>query len=119
MNRIIFCFVILLSVLAVQAQDQPTSIFGVEGGARYWVQPDIVYGTANNTPLKLDVWYPNESKTPTPTLVYIHGGGWIFGTKESSVLQFLPFLEKGWRVVNVEYRMASNSPAPAAVEDTR
>ncbi|MCB1024250.1 MAG: alpha/beta hydrolase, partial [Acidobacteria bacterium] len=56
---------------------------------------------------------------PTPTLIYFHGGGWIFGTKEGSVLQFLPFLEKGWRVVNVEYRMASNSLAPAAVEDTR
>ena len=111
--------VFLLSVLAVQAQNQPTSVFGTEGGARYWVQPDIVYNVANNTQLKLDVWYPNESKTPTPTLVYIHGGGWIFGTKETSVLQFLPFLEKGWRVVNVEYRMASNSLAPAAVEDTR
>jgi acetyl esterase/lipase len=49
----------------------------------------------------------------------MHGGGWIFGTKETSVLEFLPFLEKGWRVVNVEYRMASNSLAPAAVEDTR
>ncbi|MEZ5428981.1 MAG: alpha/beta hydrolase [Pyrinomonadaceae bacterium] len=98
---------------------QPTTVFAAEGGARYWVQPDIVYGVANNTQLKLDVWYPNASKTPTPTLVYIHGGGWIFGTKESSVLQFLPFMEKGWRVVNVEYRMASNSLAPAAVEDTR
>jgi acetyl esterase/lipase len=96
-----------------------SSGFSTEAGARYWVQPDIVYGAANNTQLKLDVWYPNESKTPTPTLVYIHGGGWIFGTKETSVLQFLPFLEKGWRVVNVEYRMASNSLAPAAVEDTR
>jgi len=96
-----------------------TTAFSTEAGARYWVQPDIVYGSANNTPLKLDVWYPNESKTPTPTLVYIHGGGWIFGSKETSVLEFLPFLEKGWRVVNVEYRMAGNSLAPAAVEDTR
>lgn len=93
--------------------------WSTEAGARYWVQPDIIYGYANNTPLKLDVWYQNEVKTPQPTLVYIHGGGWIFGTKESSVLQFLPYLEKGWRVVNVEYRMASNSLAPAAVEDTR
>ncbi|MEP6900198.1 MAG: alpha/beta hydrolase [Actinomycetota bacterium] len=119
MKYIRLSLVFLLSVLVVQAQDQPTSVFSTEGGARYWVQPDIIYGAANNTQLKLDVWYPNESKTPTPTLVYIHGGGWIFGTKETSVLQFLPFLEKGWRVVNVEYRMASNSLAPAAVEDTR
>jgi acetyl esterase/lipase len=97
----------------------PTTAFSTEAGARYWVQPDIVYGVGNNTQLKLDVWYPNAVNAPTPTLVYIHGGGWIFGTKESSVLQFLPFLEQGWRIVNVEYRMASNSLAPAAVEDTR
>lgn len=96
-----------------------TTPFSTEAGTRYWVQPDIVYGTANNTPLKLDVWYPSAGKTPVPTLVYFHGGGWIFGSKEHAVLQFLPFLEKGWRVVSVEYRMASNSLAPAAVEDTR
>ncbi len=115
-----FCLVLLFfSANSIYAQNQPTSAFAAEGGATYWVQPDIVYNTANNTPLKLDVWYQHDVKTPQPTLVYIHGGGWIFGTKETSVLQFLPFLEKGWRVVNVEYRMASNSPAPAAVEDAR
>ena len=86
---------------------------------RYWMQPDVVYAGANNTPLKLDIWYPRDNPNPTPTLVYIHGGGWIFGTKEGSVYQFLPYLERGWRVVNVEYRMAGNSLAPGAVEDTR
>ena len=110
---------VVCAVVATAAQTAPTSVFAAEGGARYWMQPDVVYAAANNTPLKLDVWYPHAVDRPTPTLVYIHGGGWIFGTKEGSVLQFLPFLEKGWRVVNVEYRMASNSLAPAAVEDTR
>ena len=86
---------------------------------RYWMQPDVVYAGADNTPLKLDIWYPRDNPNPTPTLVYIHGGGWIFGTKEGSVYQFLPYLERGWRVVNVEYRMAGNSLAPGAVEDTR
>jgi acetyl esterase/lipase len=122
MDRLIYLAGIFLTAIAfaVCASAQaPTSPFSTDAGARYWVQPDIVYGSANNTPLKLDVWYPNAVKSPTPTLVYIHGGGWIFGTKETSVLEFLPFLEKGWRVVNVEYRMASNSHAPAAVEDTR
>ena len=117
MKKILLSTMIALG-LAFGAE-RPTSPFAAESGARYWVQPDIVYGAANNTPLKLDVWYNHEDKTPRPTLVYIHGGGWIFGNKEASVLQFLPFLEKGWRVVNVEYRMASNSLAPAAVEDTR
>ena len=110
---------ILACFIAVRAQDQPSSAWATDVGSRYWVQPDIVYQGANNTQLKLDVWYQHDVTTPSPTLVYIHGGGWIFGTKEGSVLQFLPFLEKGWTVVNVEYRMASNSLAPAAVEDTR
>ena len=110
--------IILCSFIAAHAQDQSSS-WATDVGSRYWVQPDIVYQGANNTLLKLDVWYQHDVKTPSPTLVYFHGGGWIFGTKEGSVLHFLPFLEKGWTVVNVEYRMASNSLAPAAVEDAR
>jgi acetyl esterase/lipase len=110
-------FLILFSAFTISAQT--SSDWATDAGSRYWVQPDIVYGSGNNTPLKLDVWYQHDITTPQPTLVYIHGGGWIFGTKEGSVLQFLPYLEMGWRVVNVEYRMASNTLAPAAVEDTR
>ena len=102
-----------------QRQQQTGSAWMTEAGSRYWVQPDIAYQGASGQTLKLDVWYEHDVKTPQPTLVYIHGGGWVFGTKETSVLQFLPFLERGWRVVNVEYRMASTATAPAAVEDTR
>ncbi len=115
-------FLIAAALLAMAASNlyaQATGESLLKIGDRYWMQPDIVYAAANNTPLKLDVWYPRDNPNPTPTLVYIHGGGWIFGSKEGAVFQLLPYLEKGWRVVNVEYRMASNSLAPAAVEDTR
>lgn len=114
-----FTVIIALLLLAISAQAQKTSDVLLQIADRYWMQPDVVYGGANNTPLKLDIWYPRDVSTPTPTLVYIHGGGWIFGAKEGAVYQFLPFLEKGWRVVNVEYRMAGNSLAPGAVEDAR
>jgi len=50
-------------------------------------------------------------------LVFFHGGGWIAGTKEASFMSILPWLEMGWNVVNVEYRMARVAPAPAGVED--
>jgi acetyl esterase/lipase len=104
--------------IAAYAQS-PTTPTLLRIADRYWMQPDVVYGSANNTPLKLDIWYPRDSSTPAPTLVFIHGGGWIFGSKEGAVYQLLPYLERGWRVVNVEYRMAGNSLAPGAVEDTR
>lgn len=86
---------------------------------QYWVQPDITYGVANNYPLKLDVWQRKGAKAAVPTLIYFHGGGWIFGDRTGATLLFAPYLEMGWNVINVEYRMASVSLAPAAVEDCR
>src|SRR3954451_12349634 len=117
--RILFALLVSFMALSVHAQTTETTAWTSDLGSRYWTQPDIVYNTANSTNLKLDVLYPHDVTTPTPTLVYIHGGGWIFGNKETSILSFLPYLEMGWRVVNVEYRMAGNSLAPAAVEDVR
>lgn len=116
-TKILALFLLLFSTCFAQAQNTSASLLQIAD--RYWMQPDVVYGGANNTSLKLDIWYPRDNPNPTPTLVYIHGGGWIFGSKEGSVYQFLPYLEKGWRVVNVEYRMAGNSLAPGAVEDAR
>jgi acetyl esterase/lipase len=109
--------IFVLAVVSMMAQATTPAMLQIAD--RYWMQPDVVYAGANNTPLKLDVWYPRDNPNPTPTLVYIHGGGWIFGSKEGAVYQLLPYLERGWRVVNVEYRMAGNSLAPGAVEDTR
>lgn len=85
----------------------------------YLVYPDRVYGTANNFQLKLDVWQNADSKSPLPTVMYIHGGGWVFGDRTGAMPELLPYLQKGWNVVNVEYRMAAQSLAPAAVEDSR
>ncbi len=83
----------------------------------YQVVPNVTYHTANNRENKVDLYLPSGVEGPVPVLMYIHGGGWRAGSKESSVLRLLPWLEKGWAVVNVQYRLAAVSLAPAAVED--
>jgi len=50
-------------------------------------------------------------------VVYIHGGGWVGGSKEGGLSAAMPWFEMGWNVVNVEYRLGRVSLAPAAVED--
>ncbi len=116
-------FSIFLSV-CVCAQDKPSTLSAPARWAstvdeQYLIYPDVTYGVANNYTLKLDVWQRKDAKTPVPTLIYYHGGGWIWGDRTGATLFFLPYLEMGWNVINVEYRVASVSPAPAAVEDCR
>lgn len=93
--------------------------WAVEIEANYTQIHDITYSTAGNFASKLDVYKPKASNdAPRPTLMYIHGGGWMEGVdKEWSTLTFLPFLQLGWTIVNVDYRPSSVSLAPAAVED--
>lgn len=86
---------------------------------QYRLVPNVTYLTANNWDAKLDLYLPRAATGPAPTLIYIHGGGWVQGSKETSALSFLAYLEMGWAVVNVEYRLARVSLAPAAVEDCR
>ena len=82
----------------------------------YRVVMNVVYLTANNYPVKLDV-YARRDGTPEPTLIWIHGGGWLRGSKDVELQSILPWLEKGWNVVNVDYRLGKVSGAPAAVVD--
>ncbi len=51
-----------------------------------------------------------------PTLIWIHGGGWIRGDKASNFNRSLHYLERGWHVVNINYRQGPNT-APQAVDD--
>ncbi|WP_446743325.1 alpha/beta fold hydrolase [Silvibacterium acidisoli] len=85
----------------------------------YGIGANITYGTFGNVPVHLDVWRNMKATGPVPTLMYIHGGGWVFGDKGGADNLFLPYIERGWNVVNVEYRMAGDAPAPGAVEDVR
>lgn len=85
----------------------------------YGISADITYGVFGNAPVRLDVWRNLKATGPVPTLMYIHGGGWVFGDKGGAANLFLPYVERGWNIVNVEYRMAGTSLAPAAVEDVR
>jgi acetyl esterase/lipase len=109
----------LLAVLVapVRAQGTPEQRATVAIAGDYRIVPNIVYGTESNFETKLDLYLPRGDRGPLPTLIQIHGGGWVGGSKEANALRFLPYLEMGWAVVNVQYRLGPVALAPAAVED--
>ena len=106
-----------LGVLMVSVYPALGQGFSASITAPYRVTPNITYLTAANFEAKLDVYSRTDLTTPQPTLIWIHGGGWTGGNKEGATFSLLPYMEMGWNVVNVEYRLAKISLAPAAVED--
>ena len=122
----IFLRALILAMLLVTAwpyrgwgQLSPTATWAATAFKNYRVHPDITYLTANNWNAELDLYQPTLLTKPAPTLIYFHGGGWYTGDKDEPILRLLPYLEMGWAVVNVEYRLTRVSLAPAAVEDCR
>lgn len=118
----LLALVCLLQSTPSGAQLSETAEWAAYLAGQYRIVPNITYLTANHWEAKLDVYVPRErpkDAAPLPTLIYIHGGGWVQGSKEGSALSVLPYLEMGWAVVNVEYRLGNVSLAPAAVEDCR
>jgi len=77
---------------------------------------NITYLTASNWEAKLDVYVPRAAG-PHPTVLQFHGGGWVGGSREGVALRALPWVEMGFAVVNVSYRLGRVAQAPAAVED--
>ena len=115
-------FLLMLWILSpALSQPQPAEPFGwaIDIQQSYWIVPNISYSVADGYESKLDVYARRSTAGPVPTVINIHGGGWVGGTKESNTLHLLPYLEMGFSIVNVEYRLARVALAPAAVEDCR
>ena len=80
----------------------------------YQAYLNILYGDSSQQ--VLDIYTTGQK---APTLVYFHGGGWIQGSKDDNYILdqvFIPYFDKHWNIVNVEYRLGGNT-APHAPLD--
>lgn len=67
--------------------------------------------------LKLDLYLPKEQASLAPLLVYVHGGAWRAGSREG--LPLLEFLNHGWAIASVDYRLSGDAKFPAQVHDIK
>lgn len=72
---------------------------------------NVPYGT--HPKQVLDFWKA-ESEKPTPLLFFIHGGGWMGGSKDR-VSAVADYLKAGISVVSVEYRFIPEATADKVV----
>lgn len=66
---------------------------------------------------KLDLFVP-QSDRPVPLLIYIHGGGWRYGSKVGGMFPDLkPLIARGFAVASVNYRLSNRARFPAQIQD--
>lgn len=68
------------------------------------VHRDVFYTDARDTLQSLDVYAPPEGKD-RPVVVWIHGGGWTKGDKAAMQKKPQAFVEKGYVLASINYRL--------------
>jgi acetyl esterase/lipase len=109
--------ILLSATLTLSAQTVSTQ-YGVEMPGQYTCEIDAVYKEVGKWKGRMDIYYNEKAEVPTPLVINIHGGAWTHGQKETQT-GFKSFFRKGFAVANVEYRLAADAYAPAAIEDVR
>jgi acetyl esterase/lipase len=83
----------------------------------YRISYDVTYLEIGSWEAKLDIYARRDKKKQQPTLIWIHGGSVKRGSKDGSLFSLLPYLEKGFNVINLEPRLPGLTTAPAAVQN--
>lgn len=78
----------------------------------------VVPGPEGGPDLAVRVYRPVNAVGPLPGILFIHGGGMVLGTLDTDHLTATMLCENvGAIVVSIDYRLAPENPAPAAIED--
>lgn len=79
---------------------------------------DVAYA-ADSPSQRLDVWLPEDAQDgpELPAVLFVHGGGWYYGSRTMAAPKVGPLLAGGFVVASLDYRLSGEAPFPAAVED--
>lgn len=77
---------------------------------------DLRYGTRPEE--TLDVFRPDDDRTNLPIVFWVHGGGWISGSKADLHPYLQTLAARGFLVIAVEYTLAPELRYPGQIEQT-
>lgn len=81
------------------------------------VYRDLAYVPDGHERHNLDLYVPETREGSLPLIVWIHGGGWKQGSKDHCLP--LSWVEKGYAVASINYRLSQDAKFPAQIEDCK
>ncbi len=81
---------------------------------------NVDFHREGKTRLRLDVHRPRAAGVRGPTLVYVHGGGWVIGHRDRQGLPLMQYLAaRGWVGFSVDYRLSPRATFPDHLVDVK
>jgi len=81
---------------------------------------NIEYSREGGRPIRLDVYRRKDRPTNCPTILQIHGGAWILGSKnEQGIPLMLELAARGWVCVSANYRLSPRATFPDPLVDLK
>jgi acetyl esterase/lipase len=102
-------------IASAQGRDRSRLFSPPRPGVR--VYKDLPYAPGAQQRQKLDLYVPENSERPLPLIIWIHGGGWRYGSKEDCPV--LPWTGEGYVVASIDYRLSQDACFPAQIEDCK
>jgi acetyl esterase/lipase len=83
------------------------------------VKTTYTFKTAGGCAIRADVYRPADAAA-RPVILWIHGGALIFGSRANiRARQLDRYLEAGFAVVSIDYRLAPETKLPEILDDVR
>jgi acetyl esterase/lipase len=110
---LVFLLALIEPAAAQPAGPPPASGRLPEGAV---VHRDLAYVTGGHERQKLDLYLPKAGAN-LPLIINIHGGAFRMGSKEQGVP--VDYLERGYAVASINYRLSQHAKFPAQIEDCK
>jgi acetyl esterase/lipase len=81
------------------------------------VQKNIEYARVSSGPLLLDIYTPKNFTNKLPVIVWLFGGGWESGSKDSCPIAYMA--AQNVAIISINYRLSGVAPFPAQIFDCK
>ena len=80
---------------------------------------DLAYVENGHVRQKLDLFLPEKATNAVPLIIWIHGGAWLGGSKSECPPLRQGFVQRGYAVASLDYRLSGDAIFPAQIEDCK
>lgn len=111
--RRLLAFLVVTTMTAFAQSPAPRLPEGVKA------HRDLAYVEGGHERQRLDLYLPEKAQGPLPVLIWVHGGGWQNGSKEGCPPLRAGYVQQGYAVASLNYRLSGHAVFPAQIEDCK